>query len=359
MFSVLTNSNKLSLGQGFGGGWTSDKGLNNIKKENVGAFTKRVVKVGDTQDAYLQAQERVKDLGDDFGSAISKFSRGVDAQRIGSVDYGGSASSLGPLGKPLMYRNDNVLTGIRGVGEAESRQSVYNISQGNTLLNLEKEASIEQTRIIKGANQGSTVSEILNVSVEPTKVYMAKQTATSFGTGVNGMVNDRMINIPGVSERKTKQDFNYFKNNGDHNLISGIKVKNIVSGKKTQAEFDIRKNTGEITLDEGIIKMTNVPSEKRTKNDFQHFKNNGVMELDSKLKILDLQSTQSDSKKYVPHQYNEESVHLQNKHLRTEFVPQQLVEKDNSIKVVESYKFKHEKPSLNEFQAKAHGYLKF
>ena len=361
MYSVLTNSNKLSLGQGFGGGWTSERGLrNNIKKENVGMFTKRIIKVGDTQDAYLQAQDRVTDMGDDFGSAISKFTRGKDVQRINGMEYGGSTSSLGPLGKPLMFRNDNVISGIRGgFGESESRQSVYNVSQGNTLLNLEKEASIDQTRIIKGANVGSTVAEILNVSVEPTKVYMSKQTATSFGTGVNGMVHDKVINVPGVSEKRTKQDFQYFKNNGNHNLISGVKVTNAKSGRKTENIFDTRKNNGTVILDQGVIKIENILSDKRTKNDFQHFKNNGVMTLDSKLKVMDLQTTQNDSKKYVPQIYKENSIHLENNQPRTEYIPQQLIEKDNSIKFVESYKFRHEKSNLKEFEAKAHSYLKF
>jgi len=297
MFSALTNSNKMSIGEGLGG-WSGHRGMRNqIKKESIGMFTKRKVKVGDVQDYTLEAARRMDLIGDEFGSPIVKFTRGKDYQIEGGVDYGTSTAALGPLGKPLLYLNDNVTGGVRSVSEPGSRQSVFNIPLGMASIGKESFATIDQTRIIKGPVKGVINDEILNVNVQPTHVYMTKQTASPFNVPVNSSVKDKTnisIQVPLYSSSMIKQE-----------ATSNVPVSSSIRDK-----INVSAHT-------------------------QH----------------------SDPLYYVPHSYNEKSVKLQNAQPKGRFMPVAQIEKDNRTKN-ESYTLRNPRLSLSGFEVKAPYFLK-
>ena len=192
MFSALSNSKKISIGEGLGG-WSGNKGMRNqIQKESVGMFTKRKLKVGDIQDHIFEAARRVDDVGDGFGSAIAKFPRAKDYQIQGGVDYGTPIATLGPLGKPLLYLNDHVTESVRSVIEPGSRKSVYNIPLGFSSMGKEFYATNDQIRILKGPVSGTLKEELLNITVQPTHVYMTKHNATPFNVPVASSVRDKV-----------------------------------------------------------------------------------------------------------------------------------------------------------------------
>lgn len=298
MFSALTNSNKMSFGEGLGG-WSGQKGMKNqIKKESIGMFTKRKVKVGDVQDHTLEAARRMDQVGDEFGSPIVKFPRGKDYQIEGGVDYGTSTAALGPLGKPLLYLNDNVTGGVRSVSEPGSRQSVFNIPTGMAAVGKQQFATNDQVRIIKGPALGTYKDEILNVNVQPTHVYMTKQTSAPFNIDVNNSVRDK-TNISAQAP-----------------LYSNSMIK------QTATPFNVHVNSS-------VRDKMNVSA----------------------------QTQHSDNLNYVPHSYTEKSIKLQSAQPKGTFMPVNQIEKDNRTKN-ESYTLKNPRLSLSGFEVKAPYYLK-
>ena len=298
MFSALTNSNKMSFGEGLIG-WSGNKGMRKqIKKESIGMFTKRKVKVGDVQDYTLEAARRMDQVGDEFGSPIVKFARGKDYLIEGGVDYGTPTAALGPLGKPLLYLNDNVTDSVRSVTEPGSRQSVFNIPLGMASLGKEHFATSDQVRIFKGPASGTYKDEVLNVNVQPTHVYMTKQTAAPSNVDVGNSVRDK-TNISAHAP-----------------LYSNLMIKDAAK------PFNVHVNSS-------VRDKINVSAHT------QH----------------------SDSLNYVPHSYTEKSVKLQNAQPKGRFMPVDQIEKDSRTKN-ESYTLKNPRLSLSGFEAKAPYYLK-
>jgi hypothetical protein len=88
--------------------------------------------------------------------------------------------------------NDNVTGGVRSVSEAGSRQSVYNVPVGMASVGKQNFATTDQVRIVKGPGTGTFKNEILNITVQPTHVYMAKQEAKPFNVAVNTAVREKL-----------------------------------------------------------------------------------------------------------------------------------------------------------------------
>ena len=326
MFSVLTNSNKMSLGEGLGG-WSGNRGMRNqIKKESVGMFTKRKIKVEDVQDYTLEAARRMDIVGDDFGSPIVKFPRGKDFQIEGGVNYGTSTASLGPLGKPLLYLNDNVTGGVRSVSEPESRKSVYNIPLGMASLGKQQFATIDQVRIVKGPALGTFKNELLNVSVRPTHVYMVKQDAVPFNLDVNSSVRDKLLN---VSAQATYSDSN---NHVPHSYTEhSITLKDQPKVTFTPSEH-IERDTRAHSYTEHSITLKDQP--KVTFTPIEH------IERDTRA-----------------HSYTENSITLKDAQPKVTFMPSEQIQKDTRIKDV-SYTMKNPRLSLSGYEIKAPYYLK-
>jgi hypothetical protein len=354
----------MSIGEGLGG-WSGNKGMRKqIKKESVGMFTKRKIMVGDVQDHILEAARRMDDIGDDFGSAIVKFPRGKDYQIEGGVDYGTSIASLGPLGKPLLYLNDNVTEGVRSVTEPGSRKSVYNIPLGMSAIGKERFATTDQVRIFKGPSTGTLKDETLKVSVQPTHVYMIKQKAEPFNIDVNSTVREQMkisAKAPSYSNSMLKQTAEPFNIDVPNTVREQMKI----SAKAPSYSNSMLKQTAEpfnVDVPSSVREQMNISAKapsysnsmlKQTAEPFNVDVPSSVREQMN----ISANAVYSDSLNYVPHSYTENSIKLQNPQPKSTFIPANQIEKDNRTKV-ESYTLKNQRLSLSGFEVKAPYYLK-
>ena len=159
-------------------------------------------------------EKRIKDIttGDQYGTLVRARNQNRKNDYMRDIDYAGnntrnslnSTSGVGkPLGKNESIRNINVYDSImkeniRGLSEATSRQSVYNIPQGYTKQSKFIVATPEKARIYKAAPARATKESLLNTHVSASVTYLPKQSYKPFNTNLKGNIEDK-IKINGDS----------------------------------------------------------------------------------------------------------------------------------------------------------------